>query len=195
MVLTKQAEAVIPTELGDLRLVAFATDDKNMMPHLAIIHDPIDQGPVLVRMHSECLTGDLIGSKRCDCGEQLQYALESISKTGGVIIYLRQEGRGIGLINKLRAYNLQDNGMDTYEANVHLGFEPDERSYELAIEMLENLGIREIKLLTNNPHKVSAFDSSKIQLIERVPIEIDSNEMNRSYLKAKRSFGHFLSIL
>lgn len=190
----KQAEADISTELGIWRISAYAADSDTYAPHLALSHEPIDgknEEPVLVRIHSECITGDLFGSTRCDCGEQLERAMELMSKQGGVIIYLRQEGRGIGLINKLKAYNLQDKGADTIDANVMLGHEADERTYEIAREILKDLGIKKIDLLTNNPDKVDAFRSDEIELRSRVPLVIRPRLENEKYLKTKeRLMGH-----
>jgi GTP cyclohydrolase II len=166
------------------------------MPHLALVHENFDTNqPVLVRIHSECITGDLFGSKRCDCGEQLDRALELTAAKGGIVLYLRQEGRGIGLINKLKAYNLQDNGLNTMDANVHLGLEVDARQYDVAIKMLELLGVKKIRLLTNNPEKIEAFESSKITIVERVPLIIEPNEDNLSYLKTKADdMGHMFDL-
>ncbi len=162
------------------------------MPHLALVHETMDnQGPVLVRIHSECMTGDLFGSKRCDCGEQLDKALELAAENGGVVIYLRQEGRGIGLINKLKAYNLQDKGLDTIQANTHLGFEADEREYDIAIKILKDLGIKAICLLTNNPDKIEAIEHSAIHIVHRVPLVIQPKTENLQYLETKRKeMGH-----
>ena len=145
------AEANIPTPFGGFQMAAFADDANERMPHLMLYTEHLNVNkPVLTRIHSECLTGDLFGSKRCDCGPQLNQSLKQISQEGGVILYLRQEGRGIGLINKLKAYNLQEQGMNTIEANLHLGFEPDERHYEMCITMLKKIGVHQIRLLTNN---------------------------------------------
>lgn len=149
--------------------------------------------PVNVRIHSECMTGDLFGSQRCDCGEQLDYAMQYVSRYGGLVIYLRQEGRGIGLINKLKAYNKQDEGLDTLEANLALGFHADDRDYDEAITILEEKGVRQINLLTNNPDKLGAFDDSKIEVIKRVPVIIQPVTENLGYLKTKKeAFGHLL---
>ena len=151
--------------------------------------------PVLVRLHSECITGDLFGSKRCDCGEQLDKALELTAGARGVVLYLRQEGRGIGLINKLKAYKLQDSGLNTVDANVHLGLEVDARHYDVAIKMLELLGVSEIRLLTNNPEKIEAFESSGITIVERVPIIVEPNKDNLGYLKTKsKDMGHMFDV-
>ncbi|NQV03390.1 MAG: bifunctional 3,4-dihydroxy-2-butanone-4-phosphate synthase/GTP cyclohydrolase II [Bacteroidia bacterium] len=164
--------------------------------HLALVKGDITNGhPVLVRVHSECLTGDVFGSQRCDCGEQLDIALRRINLEGrGVLLYMRQEGRGIGLVNKLKAYHLQDQGMDTVEANQALGFSADMRDYGIGAEILADLGIRQIKLLTNNPKKVSGIKGFGLQIVERIPIEVKYNANNWLYLKTKRDkMGHMLS--
>jgi GTP cyclohydrolase II len=195
-IIQKQAEAVIPTPWGNFSMIAFSEEASDWMPHLALVHENFDTNqPVLVRIHSECITGDLFGSKRCDCGEQLDRALELTAAKGGIVLYLRQEGRGIGLINKLKAYNLQDNGLNTMDANVHLGLEVDARQYDVAIKMLELLGVKKIRLLTNNPEKIEAFESSKITIVERVPLIIEPNEDNLSYLKTKADdMGHMFDL-
>lgn len=192
--LVLQAEALIPTPWGNFRMAAYAQSSEDWMPHLALISENCDlTAPVLTRLHSECLTGDLFHSKRCDCGEQLNYALCKAAKEGGIVLYLRQEGRGIGLINKLKAYNLQDMGLNTIDANIHLGFEADARDYGIAVEMLEDLGVHEIKLLTNNPDKIEAFEHSNVKVISRVPIIIEPNAENEEYLRVKQEFmGHLL---
>lgn len=183
-------------EQGDFKMVAYSDRPDDLAPHFAIISDRFDAfSPVTVRIHSECFTGDLFASKRCDCGKQLNRALQIISETGGVLIYLRQEGRGIGIINKLKAYNLQDEGLDTVDANNHLGFDADERTYEIAIEILQDLGIKKINLLTNNPKKISAFDKSNIEIVERLAIEIPPGDENRKYLETKKMIlGHLLKL-
>ncbi len=159
-----------------------------------MVHEKFDPSqPVLVRIHSECMTGDLFGSHRCDCGEQLDQSLHLVAGRGGVVIYLRQEGRGIGLINKLKAYNLQDQGLNTADANTHLGFEVDARQYDLALEILSDLGIRQIHLLTNNPDKIEAIEHSDIEIVSRVPLIIPPRTENRAYLETKRALmGHLL---
>lgn len=164
------------------------------MPHLAIYPPELNPDDVVVvRVHSECLTGDLLHSQRCDCGPQLTRSLEVISKEKGILIYLRQEGRGIGLINKLKAYNLQDEGLNTVDANHQLGFETDERTYEIATFILKDLGIRRIKLLTNNPEKVSSLVEQGIEIVDRLPILIAPNIENEAYLQVKRDvMGHLL---
>lgn len=188
----RQSEAVIPTVWGNFNMIAYAIDKNEKMPHLAMVHESVDiTQPVLVRIHSECLTGDLFTSRRCDCGEQLDKAMEMAAKEGGIVLYLRQEGRGIGLINKLKAYNLQDEGLNTVDANTHLGFEPDERHYKCAITILNDLHISSIKLLTNNPLKMDAFADSDIEVLERVPIIIKARKENEGYLNTKGDLmGH-----
>lgn len=187
-----QAEALIPTPWGNFNMIAFSSDEQDWMPHLALVHEDFDpEQPTLVRMHSECITGDLFGSRRCDCGEQLHSALEQTATAGGVVLYLRQEGRGIGIINKLKAYQLQDLGLNTIDANVHLGLEIDARQYDMAIAMLKVLRIRQIRLLTNNPDKVEALENSDIEILERVPLIIAPQKENLGYLKTKQEkMGH-----
>jgi GTP cyclohydrolase II len=193
--LSRVAEARVPlAEAEDARLIAFRPGDGGT-EHLAIlIGTPQPATPVLVRLHSECFTGDLLASLRCDCGDQLRGAIATISRTGGgVLLYLAQEGRGIGLVNKLRAYNLQDAGFDTVDANEQLGFDADERIYLPAAEMLRQLGVPAVRLLTNNPDKVAALERYGIRVVERVPHVFPSNGHNERYLqtKATRS-GHLL---
>lgn len=196
MGLKAQASGIIPMPQGNFKMVAYSSLEDDTTPHFAIINEEFDiDEPVIVRIHSECITGDLFGSKRCDCGEQLDESLQTIGKHGGIVIYLRQEGRGIGIINKLKAYNLQDQGLDTVDANTHLGFEPDERTYEIAFEILKDLGVKKIRLLTNNPEKISAFEQSDIEIVERLPIEIKPGEQNRRYLETKKTvMGHMLKL-
>ncbi|KAA3621815.1 MAG: GTP cyclohydrolase II [Bacteroidetes bacterium] len=193
----KQAEAMIPTPWGEFNMIAFSDNENEWMPHLALVHKSCDisSGPVLTRVHSECITGDLFGSKRCDCGEQLDMALKMAAEQGGLVLYLRQEGRGIGIINKLKAYNLQDSGLNTVDANLHLGLERDARQYDIAVEMLVTLGISEIRLLTNNPEKIEAFENGPVKVTERVPIVIKPNDNNRGYLKTKQDeMGHMYKL-
>ena len=194
--LIRQAEALIPTPWGKFNMIAFAEKEDEWMPHLALIHENCDpQGTVLTRIHSECITGDLFGSKRCDCGEQLDRAMELTARAGGVVLYLRQEGRGIGIINKLKAYNLQDLGLNTVDANIHLGLEVDARQYDIAIEMLGLLNISKIHLLTNNPEKIEAFEHSSIEVVSRHPLEIEPKKENIDYLKTKRDeMGHLFNL-
>ena len=190
---SKRSEFVnLPTKYGNFKIKAFANEN------LAIIKGKIDpKKPVLVRLHSECLTGDTFGSMRCDCGDQLHTAMKQINKNGsGIILYLRQEGRGIGLINKLKAYGLQDQGYDTYEANEILGFKPDERNYIIAAKILKDLGISHINLLTNNPDKIDQLENNGITIEKRIPLEIPANEVNHDYLETKRDkFHHLLGAL
>ncbi len=192
--LSKQAEALMPTSWGNFRMVAFATDDETWMPHIAMVHENFDpEKTTLVRVHSECITGDLFHSKRCDCGEQLDKALQLTAQEGGIVVYLRQEGRGIGLINKLKAYNLQDVGLNTIDANVHLGLEVDARDYGIAVEMLCALGVKKINLLTNNPEKIEALESSPIEIESRIPLVVEPHDGNLNYLKTKKeNMGHLL---
>ena len=185
----------LPTSYGPFVLHAY--ESSNGTPNLALASSGFDPSLTnLVRIHSECLTGDLFGSTRCDCGNQLDAALRQISEApSGVLLYLRQEGRGIGLTNKLLAYNLQDEGLDTVEANQHLGFHADQRDYSLALRMLQDLGVSRVRLLTNNPDKVAAFEGSGITMDERVPLEVPPNLENRSYLETKRQrLGHLLKL-
>jgi 3,4-dihydroxy 2-butanone 4-phosphate synthase/GTP cyclohydrolase II len=182
----------LPTKYGDFEIKA---DDQE---NLIIKKGKIDPNkPVLVRLHSECFTGDILGSKRCDCGDQLHAAMEKINAEGnGLILYLRQEGRGIGLTNKLRAYALQDQGHDTYEANQLLGFKPDERKYDIAIKILKQLGISKINLLTNNPDKMDQLTAAGITINKRIPLEIPANDVDRKYLETKRDrFHHLLKVI
>lgn len=190
-----QSEALIPTPHATFRMLAYAEQVQEQMPHIAMVHPEVDlTQPVTIRIHSECITGDLFGSKRCDCGEQLEEALRVIATQKGVLLYLRQEGRGIGIINKLKAYQLQDTGLDTIEANLHLGLKIDARQYDIALEILEELGIKSIRLLTNNPEKIEAFADSNIKIVERLPLIIKPQEENTGYLKTKQEqMGHLLN--
>lgn len=191
----RQAEAPIPTRYGTFRMIAYADQATERMPHVAFVAEGFDSdiSPVPVRIHSECMTGDVFGSRRCDCGEQLEASLRIAAEQGGVVIYLRQEGRGIGLINKLKAYNLQDLGLNTAEANTHLGFDVDARQYDCAVFILQDLGIQEIELITNNPDKVEALRRSPIKVSRRIPLVIPLTDDNRDYLHTKQDLmGHFL---
>ena len=186
-------ETVLPTSYGEFQLIVYesAVDGQ---AHMALVRGDLRQPPVLVRVHSQCLTGDIFGSWRCDCGPQLQAALALIQKEGrGVILYLRQEGRGIGLVNKVKAYALQDKGMDTVEANQALGFEPDLRDYGIGAQILADLGLTEIRLMTNNPRKVVGLSGFGLSILERVPLEIPPTPANAKYLRAKREkLGHLI---
>lgn len=185
-----------PTSVGEFDLHAYE-DSVHGDTHLALVKGPVDKiSSVLVRIHSECFTGDVLGSMRCDCGEQLRTALRAIQDQGsGVLMYLRQEGRGIGLINKLHAYKLQDDGLDTVDANLQLGFKPDQRNYKAAVSILLDLNVDSIRLLTNNPSKVAVFNASPIEVVERVPLQIEPNHNNIHYLTTKRErFGHILEL-
>jgi GTP cyclohydrolase II len=193
MPLKRQADAMLPTRWGKFRMIAYARRSDDPLPHLAMVHENFDaqQQPILVRVHSECMTGDVFHSHRCDCGEQLDYALNMAAERGGVVIYLRQEGRGIGLINKLKAYQLQDKGFNTAEANLKLGFKADERTYEDAKTILEDLAIQKIILLTNNPLKINYLEKDGIEIVARESIIIESREENEFYLHTKRDLmGH-----
>lgn len=195
--LTQVSQARVPLEdAEDAQVIAFRPRDGGI-EHLAIIVGKIDPSkPVLVRLHSECFTGDLVGSLRCDCGSQLRGAIAEMSKSGsGILLYLAQEGRGIGLVNKLRAYQLQDSGFDTVDANLQLGFDADERNYLPAAQMLQMLGVKKVRLMTNNPAKVDSLNRCGIEVLERVPHIYPSNKHNDQYLrvKAKKS-GHLFEI-
>lgn len=193
--LTPIGACVLPTPWASFMLHGFV-DETNGKEHLALtLGDIADGAPVLARVHSECLTGDALFSQRCDCGAQLEEALKRIAREGrGVLLYLRQEGRGIGLANKIRAYQLQDRGADTVEANNALGFAADLRRYELCKPILDNLGVSALRLMTNNPRKVSALTQVGIDVRERVPLEVGGNPANHRYLSTKRSkLGHLFS--
>ncbi|HAM51665.1 MAG TPA: bifunctional 3,4-dihydroxy-2-butanone-4-phosphate synthase/GTP cyclohydrolase II [Nitrospiraceae bacterium] len=184
----------LPTDFGEFRAIAYTNDMDNNV-HIALVKGNIrPEDAVLVRVHSECLTGDVFGSKRCDCGEQLHRAMERIDKERkGVILYMRQEGRGIGLANKLKAYELQDRGLDTVEANLKLGFSPDLRDYGIGAQILVDLGVRKMRLMTNNPKKIVGLEGYGLKVLERVPIETSPHEKNIIYLKTKKKkLGHIL---
>ena len=191
------AAASIPTVYGgEFTAIAYENDVDNYQ-HIALVKGEIrPDDDVLVRVHSECLTGDIFGSKRCDCGDQLHAAMAMVEREGkGVIVYMRQEGRGIGLVNKLRAYCIQDNGCDTVEANHELGFKADLRDYGLGAQILVDLGLRKIRLMTNNPKKIIGLEGYGIEVVERVPLEMDARVENIRYLKAKKKkMGHLLSL-
>ena len=193
----RSAEAVIPTAFaGEFNVVVYENDVDDLL-HVALIKGEISPNrPILVRVHSECLTGDVFGSMRCDCGDQLHKAMEMMDREGsGILLYMRQEGRGIGLVNKLKAYVLQDQGMDTVEANLELGFQADMRNYGIGAQVLVDLGVKKMRLLTNNPKKIIGLDGYGLSIIEQIPIEIEPNEFNRCYLECKKSkMGHLLHI-
>ena len=203
--ITLEATAKLPTDFGEFDIHVYQSK-ADPEPHLALsmgivppsedtTNEPIPE-PVLVRAHSECLTGDLFHSRRCDCGEQLRAAQKRIGEEGrGVILYMRQEGRGIGIVNKIKAYALQDGGMDTVEANVELGFKADHRDYGVGAQILHDLGVREMRLLTNNPVKYRALKGYGLEIVDRVPLEMEPNESNEAYLRTKREkMGHILTL-
>ena len=189
-------EADMPTKYGHFRLIPFRQSSTGL-EHMALIKGEWKEDePILVRVHSSCATGDILGSKRCDCGEQLHKAMEMIEKEGkGVIIYMQQEGRGIGLMNKIAAYKLQEEGMDTVDANIHLGFKPDERDYGCGAQMLRHLGVHKMRLMTNNPTKRVGLEAYGLEIVENVAIEVSPNEYDYRYLKTKKErMGHELHL-
>jgi 3,4-dihydroxy 2-butanone 4-phosphate synthase / GTP cyclohydrolase II len=193
----RSAETVIPTSIGgEFKTIVYENDVDNLL-HIALVKGEIDSTkPVLVRVHSECLTGDIFGSLRCDCGPQLHQAMTMIEQEdSGVLLYIRQEGRGIGLVNKLKAYALQDQGLDTVEANEELGFKPDMRNYGIGAQILVDLGVRKMRLMTNNPKKMVGLEGYGLSIVEQVPVEISANQHNRCYLECKKiKMGHLLNI-
>jgi 3,4-dihydroxy 2-butanone 4-phosphate synthase/GTP cyclohydrolase II len=194
--LTKAVSTRLPTQYGAFTVHAYQ-EPSTQATHLALVCGDV-KGALspLVRIHSECMTGDLFGSVRCDCGQQLTRAMQAMQHEGaGVLIYLRQEGRGIGLINKLRAYNLQDTGLDTVDANLELGFQVDYRNYKAAVAILEDLQVYRIRLLTNNPEKLAGFEGSQVQVVERIPLHVKPSSENLHYMRTKRDrLGHLLDV-
>ncbi len=189
MKLQKTHSAKLPTSYGLFKVIAYRDIPGE---HLALIKEPITKNP-LVRIHSQCVTGDALASMRCDCGEQLELSLQKIAKESGILIYLQQEGRGIGLFNKIAAYHYQDQGLDTVEANTKLGFKDDTREYSIAAEILKDLGITSIRLLTNNPRKVQGLEKAGIIIQQQLPLLIKANSVNSKYLATKKSkLGHSL---
>ena len=196
ILVTKEAEAKLPTKFGDFRMIGFK-EKKSELCHVALIKGDISENEaILTRVHSECLTGDAFGSKKCDCGEQYEAAMKMIEEEGsGILLYMRQEGRGIGLLNKIKAYALQDTGLDTVDANLALGFEEDMRDYTISADMLKILGVSEVKLITNNLAKIEGLVKNDIKVIERVPIQIKPNKNDVFYLKTKKErMNHLLEL-
>ena len=194
ILIERAVETKLPTEFGEFNLIGYRSKIEDTI-HVALVMGAVDpKTPVLVRVQSECLTGDVFGSERCDCNPQLKSAMKAIAEVGrGVLLYIRQEGRGIGLINKLKAYNLQDKGLDTVEANEALGFAPDLRNYGIGAQILVDLGVRDMRLLTNNPRKIVGLEGYGLSVVERVPLKIPHNPTNVGYLKAKKEkLGHML---
>jgi 3,4-dihydroxy 2-butanone 4-phosphate synthase / GTP cyclohydrolase II len=194
---TRVAEAKLPTKLGDFKVIAYKSN-ADPTEHVAVVMgDVATNEPVLVRVHSQCLTGDIFHSLRCDCGEQIEMAMKRIAEEGrGVVLYMRQEGRGIGLHNKIKAYALQDKGMDTVEANLALGFKADQRDYGVGAQILADLGIHKMRLMTNNPKKMTSLSSYGLKIVEQLPITTKPNKYNKQYLQTKqKKMGHLLKII
>ena len=193
--MTRTEQVAMPTAWGEFKMIAYSNGEGDLMPQIALVSENFDpNGTPYVRIHSECMTGDVFGSRRCDCGEQLHGAMKKIAEKGGVIIYLRQEGRGIGLINKLKAYRLQEKGLNTADANTHLGLDIDAREYDIAVDIMKDLGINQIHLMTNNPDKIQAIENSSIEIMSRVSIIIPPQKDSEAYLKTKKDLmGHLLS--
>lgn len=190
------AVADLPSLYGNFKILGFA-NNKDHKDHIALVKGDVSgKENVLTRLHSKCLTGDSLGSMRCDCGPQLHTAMDMMEKEGlAVLLYMQQEGRGIGLVNKIKAYQLQDAGFDTYDANLHLGFEPDERDYEISAAMLSKLGVKSVRLLTNNPDKIDQLKAYGTVVTERVPLELPTHEHDRAYMETKKKrFGHNLKL-
>ncbi len=186
-------KTILPTKYGEFDMYAYTSEFKDF-PHIVLVSKSWDsKTEPIVRIHSECMTGDLFASNRCDCGEQLNFSMKHISQKGGIILYLRQEGRGIGIVNKMKAYNLQDQGYDTVEANLKLGFHQDARDYSIVVEILKDLEVNSLKLMTNNPLKIKALIENGIKVTDRVPIQIEAHDGNRDYLQTKKNqMGHLL---
>jgi 3,4-dihydroxy 2-butanone 4-phosphate synthase/GTP cyclohydrolase II len=191
----KVAEAGLPTRFGAFRIFGFESPDKSENVLALVTGNPSNDASALVRIHSQCLTGDVFGSARCDCGDQLHFAMKAISNNGsGILVYQLKEGRGIGLMNKLLAYELQDEGQDTVEANQHLGFEADHRNYDLCAAVLRYFGVTRVRLMSNNPRKFEGLESAGIAIVERIPIEIAPSDSTENYLRTKKAkLGHMLS--
>ncbi len=189
-------KSILPTKDGKFDMFAYQSEFSHF-PHIALVNmNDCESNVITVRIHSECMTGDVFGSSRCECGDQLNYALNWFGRKGGILIYLRQEGRGIGLINKMHTYNLQDQGYNTKEANEILGFHQDARDYSEAIAILKDLGVNKINLMTNNPNKINGFNDSGIEVVKRIPVEIEPNNENIGYLKTKKwEMGHIFETL
>lgn len=189
-----QAESNVPTEYGQFRMIAFSENENDWMPHMAIVANNTDLSQTVnVRFHSECITGEVFHSGKCECGQQLDAAMRYTHEHGGVIIYLRREGRNIGIINKLKAYALEEKGLDTVQANLQLGLPADDRDFSVAIEILNLLGIKSINLITNNPLKIKAVEESDIKLVDRIPLQMEATQESKDYLNVKKTyFGHYL---